>query len=75
MADKDMDVNIENDKRDTGAAEAPLEVTVTRKRKKEKTDAMDTDDSPKKPNFPPVPVDAPVSRLFLFVLFCFWFVS
>ncbi|XP_057315218.1 RNA-binding protein pno1-like [Hydractinia symbiolongicarpus] len=59
MADKDMDVNIENDKRDTGAAEAPLEVTVTRKRKKEKTDAMDTDDSPKKPNFPPVAVDAP----------------
>ena len=40
--------------RHTGAAEAPTEVAITRKRKSEK---MDTEDNVKRPSFPPISAD------------------
>lgn len=54
---------MENDETsDTGAAQAPNEVKVTRKRKKDKIESMDTDASVKKPNFPPVAVEDGVGK-------------
>ncbi|XP_065662192.1 RNA-binding protein pno1 isoform X2 [Hydra vulgaris] len=60
MADV-MDVNTENtnneesnDTRETGAADPVIEVNISRKRRNEKEISMDTDDSAKRPNFPPV---------------------
>ena len=65
-----MDVNIDdvgnNDSRDTGAAEALQEVSVTRKRRNEKEESMDTDDGAKRPSFPPVNAENTVRLLILF---------
>ena len=54
-SDKAID-NMEEElkERHTGAAEAPTEITVSRKRKQEK---MDTEDSVKRPSFPPISSD------------------
>jgi len=54
------DVNITELKdgdRVTGAAEAPPEVKITRKRKKSNDENMDTEDKAKRPNFPAVAPD------------------
>ena len=62
MAATKMDVNTnskddEVESRDTGAAEAPAEVTISRKRKKVQIESMETDTAIKKPSFPPVAVE------------------
>lgn len=69
MAATDMDVNTktvsdkEDDERHTGAAEAPVEVKISRKRKNDVKEPMETDASAKKPNFPMLAVEDSVSFL------------
>ena len=57
MATKEMDVNTENEVKDSGENDSPSkEVTVSRKRKN-KVEIMETDAAAKKPNFPPVAIE------------------
>ena len=46
--------------RHTGAAEAPVEVVVSRKRKPDK---METDEDAKRPSFPPISADKLLVRI------------
>jgi len=67
MAATKMDVNTtskdeEVKSRDTGAAKAPSEVTISRKRKKIQIQSMETDSVAKKPSFPPVAVEEGVAK-------------
>merc|ERR1719378_316058 len=69
MATSKMDVNTESIEKKTENEEIsgdeetqPSEATVSRKRKKDKVEIMETDSAAKKPNFPPVAIEEGVGK-------------